>query len=92
MQEAGVDALELNPYAVQTDPARTGAEIERRLYENVEAVLAQVKIPVSVKLSPYYTSLVNVAAELDKRGVKALVCFNRFLQPDININTFTLRN
>jgi dihydroorotate dehydrogenase (fumarate) len=80
----GVDGLELNVYALATDPLKTGAEIERSLYEIVESVLAEVQIPVAVKLSPYYTSIANVAAELDKRGVQALVLFNRFLQPDID--------
>jgi dihydroorotate dehydrogenase (fumarate) len=80
----GVDGLELNVYALATDPLKTGAEIERSLYEIVENVLAEVDIPVAVKLSPYYTSIANVAAELDKRGVQALVLFNRFLQPDID--------
>jgi|Deesub1362A_J573_1020465.scaffolds.fasta_scaffold02634_2 dihydroorotate dehydrogenase (fumarate) len=90
LEGTGVDGLELNVYAVATDPRRTGAEIERELYEIVEAVKAQVSIPVAVKLSPFYTSAVNVASELDKRGVEGLVLFNRFLQPDIDPETESL--
>lgn len=92
LQETGVDGLELNVYAVQTDPERSGAEVEAELYETVEKVLSEVSIPVAVKLSPFYNSLVHVAAELDRRGVKGLVLFNRFLQPDIDEESQTLRN
>lgn len=87
LQEAGVDGLELNVYAVITNSALSGGDAEARLYEIVEAVKAEVEIPVSVKLSPFYTSTANVAAELAKREVDALVMFNRFLQPDIDPET-----
>lgn len=92
LEQTGVDGLELNVYAVATDLARPGTEIEKELYEIVESVKAEVKIPVAVKLSPFYTSAVNVAAELDRRGVDALVLFNRFLQPTIDIQTESLHN
>jgi dihydroorotate dehydrogenase (fumarate) len=92
LEGTGVDGLELNVYAVATDLTRTGAEIEKELYEIVEGVKAEVDIPVAVKLSPFYTSAVNVAAELDKRGVEALVLFNRFLQPAIDVDTESLRS
>lgn len=84
LESTGVDGLELNVYALATDPSVKGAEIESDLYTTVEAVLSEVSIPVSVKLSPFYTSAANVAAGLAKRGVKGLVLFNRFLQPDID--------
>jgi len=84
LESTGVDGLELNVYAVAADPKVAGAQIESTLYEIVESVVGEVEIPVSVKLSPFYTSVANVAAELDKRGVKGLVLFNRFLQPDID--------
>jgi dihydroorotate dehydrogenase (fumarate) len=87
LESTGVDGLELNVYAVAANPAQTSAEIEATLYEIVESVVGEVKIPVSVKLSPFYTSVANVAAELDKRGVRGLVLFNRFLQPDIDPQT-----
>jgi len=80
----GVDGIELNVYAVAADPRKTGAEIEQELYQVVEAVRAEIRLPLAVKLSPFYTAAVNVAAELDRRGVNALVLFNRFLQPDID--------
>jgi dihydroorotate dehydrogenase (fumarate) len=92
LEETGIDGLELNVYAVATDPRRTSAEIEKDLYEIVESVLSEVKIPVSVKLSSFYTSPVNVVHELAKRGVHGVVLFNRFLQPDIDPSEETLIN
>jgi len=87
LEGTGVDALELNVYAVATDPRVAGAVIEAQMYEIVQAVREEVGIPVSVKLSPYYTSVANVATKLDLLGVSALVLFNRFLQPDIDPET-----
>lgn len=92
LEATGVDGLELNVYIMGTDPAKTGSEIEKKLYEIVEQVKAEVSIPVAVKMSPYYTSVVNVAAELDKRGVDGLVMFNRFVRPSIDIDTETLHS
>jgi len=91
LESTGVDGLELNVYAVATNPKQTGADIEKTLYETVEAVKAEVKIPVAVKLSPFYTSVSNVVAELDKRGADAVVLFNRFLQPDIDLDSESLK-
>ncbi|OGO12980.1 MAG: hypothetical protein A2Y93_09935, partial [Chloroflexi bacterium RBG_13_68_17] len=88
----GVDGIELNVYAVPADMGKTGAEIEQAMFDVVAAVRAEVQIPVAVKLSPFYTSTVNVAAELDRRGVDALVLFNRFLQPDIDPDSESLNN
>ncbi len=84
LEDTGVNGLELNVYAVPTDPKRTAPEIEQELYEIIDSVVSEVEIPVSVKLSPFYTSLPNVASELAKHKVAALVLFNRFLQPDID--------
>ncbi|MBZ0308482.1 MAG: dihydroorotate dehydrogenase-like protein [Anaerolineae bacterium] len=92
LESAGVNALELNAYAIETHPQRTAAEIEQVLYELVERVAQRVKIPVAVKLSPFYTGLVNVITELDQRGTAGFVLFNRFLQPDIQLETMTLYN
>lgn len=92
LESTGVDGLEINIYAVASDPDRNGADIEGASYQIVEAIKGEVKIPVAVKLSPFYTSTANVATELDTRGVEALVLFNRFLQPDIDIETETLKN
>ena len=92
LEATGVDALELNVYAVAADPRRKGAEIELELCEVLEAVRSEVRIPVAVKLSPFYTSMANVAAELDRRGAAALVLFNRFLQPDIDPQSEALQS
>jgi dihydroorotate dehydrogenase (fumarate) len=92
LESTGVDGLELNVYAVAADLSRSGADVERELYDVVAAVQAEVKLPVAVKLSPFYSSMANVAAELDRRKVAALVLFNRFLQPDIDPETEELKN
>ena len=92
LEATGIDALELNVYAVATNPDKTSTEIEKDLYDIVKAVKAEVTIPVAVKLSPFYTSPVNVARELSELGVNALVLFNRFLQPDIDPQTESLRS
>jgi dihydroorotate dehydrogenase (fumarate) len=84
LQDTGVAGLELNVYSVVTNTALDAADVESRLFETVETVKAEVDIPVSVKLSPFYSSMANVAAKLAKRGADALVMFNRFLQPDID--------
>lgn len=90
LESTGVNGLELNMYSVAADVSRSGSEIEAELYNILEAVKAQVKIPVAVKLSPYFTSTANVATQLAGRGAAALVLFNRFLQPDINVQTESL--
>ncbi|MCK5645246.1 MAG: dihydroorotate dehydrogenase-like protein [Anaerolineales bacterium] len=92
LEATGIDALELNVYAVATNPDKTSIEIEKDLYEVVKAVKAEVTIPVAVKLSPFYTSPLNVARELSALGVNALVLFNRFLQPDIDPQTESLKS
>lgn len=84
LEDTGIDALELNVYAVATNPDKTSADIENDLYEIVKTVKDAVSIPVSVKLSPFYTSPLNVARRLSQDGVDGLVLFNRFLQPDID--------
>ena len=92
LQDTGVDGLELNLYAVQTDAERTSQDIEKDLFDTVRKVLHEVTIPVAVKLSPFYTNLIHVATELDQVGARALVLFNRFLQPEIDEESQTLRN
>lgn len=92
LESTGVDGLELNVYAVATDLTKPGSEIEKELYEIVETVKSEIKIPIAIKLSPFYTSAVNVAAELDKRGADGLVLFNRFLQPTIEVDTESLHS
>jgi dihydroorotate dehydrogenase (fumarate) len=90
LEETGVNGLEVNVYTVAADARRAGTLIEKELYQVVEAVKQQVKVPLAVKLSPFYTSVANVAVELDKRGAASLVLFNRFLQPDIDPATESL--
>jgi len=90
LEGTGVNGLELNMYVVAADARRSGTAIELELLEVVEAVKQQVKIPLAVKLSPFYTSVAYIASELDKRGATSLVLFNRFLQPDIDPATESL--
>ena len=85
LEEAGADALELNIYMLATDPTVTAQTLEDRHLEIVDAVKASVDLPVAVKLSPYFSSLAHFANRLDDHGVDGLVLFNRFYQPDIDI-------
>jgi dihydroorotate dehydrogenase (fumarate) len=85
IEQAGADALELNVYYLATDTAETGAAVEQRAVDIVKAVKGNVKIPVAVKLSPYYSCFANLAKRLDDAGADGLVLFNRFYQPDIDV-------
>ncbi len=85
IERAGADALEVNIYAVEADPQRSGAEVEQRYLDAVASVREAVRIPVAVKLSPYFSSLAHFAARLDALGVNGLVLFNRFLQPELSL-------
>jgi len=85
IEAAGADALEVNLYAVEADPLVTAAEVEQRYLDIVAGVRASVRVPVAVKISPFFTSLANFAARLDGQGVNGIVLFNRFLQPDISL-------
>jgi dihydroorotate dehydrogenase (fumarate) len=86
----GIKALELNIYAVATDPTRSGADIEAELLELVAEVVRAVGLPVAVKISPYYSSVVHLCDQIIKRGASGVVLFNRFLQPDIDPQRETL--
>jgi len=85
MEEAGADALELNIYYLPTDPALSSCNVEKRYAELVSHVKASVGIPVAVKLSPYFSSLVHLARKLEIAGADGLVLFNRFYQPDFDL-------
>ena len=87
IEEAGADALELNLYYLATDPTLTASELEESYVTLVGDVCKSIKIPVGVKLSPFLTAIPNVAMRLAKAGAKGLVLFNRFYQPDINLET-----
>ena len=85
IQEAGADAVELNIYYVPADMDLTTEQIEGTYIDILQAVKAEVTIPVALKLSPYFTNMANMAKRLDEAGADALVLFNRFYQPDINL-------
>lgn len=85
IEEAGADALELNIYNIPTDPNITGADLEQGYVDLVRNMRAEVKIPLSVKLSPYFSSLPNLAWRLMEAGAQGLVLFNRFYQPDFDL-------
>jgi len=85
IQQAGADAIELNIYHIPTDLTASGQEVEQTCIDIVMAVKSAVTIPVAVKLSPFYSSMANMAMRLDAAGADALVLFNRFYQPDINL-------
>ncbi len=85
IEQAGADALELNIYYLPTDPDITGAELEDDYVQLVRDVRAKVKLPIAVKLSPYFTALPNLAKRIVAAGADALVLFNRFYQPDFDL-------
>jgi dihydroorotate dehydrogenase (fumarate) len=84
LEAAGADALELNVYVLPTDPDEPASDVERRVVDIVSAVRARVKIPLAVKLSPFYTSLSHFAKRLEAVGVDGLVLFNRFYEPEFD--------
>lgn len=87
IQEAGADALELNIYYIPTDPDLTGAAVEQSYIDILKAVKSEISIPVAVKLSPFFSNFANMAKRLDQAGANGLVLFNRFYQPDINLES-----
>lgn len=85
MEEAGADAIELNTYYLATDPKVTGAEVEQMYCDVVTKLKASLRVPIAVKLSPMFSSMANMARRLDQVGANALVLFNRFYQPDFDL-------
>ena len=85
VQQAGCDAVELNLYSLVTDPIRTSAHVENDYYELVQELKHSLRVPLAVKLSHFFTAPANLARRLDLAGVNALVLFNRFYQPDFDI-------
>jgi dihydroorotate dehydrogenase (fumarate) len=85
IRDAGADGLELNLYDLATDLNETGEHVEERNLLVVRTVRRAVRFPIAVKLSPFYSSIANFAAKLDQLGVDAIVLFNRFYQPDIDV-------
>jgi dihydroorotate dehydrogenase (fumarate) len=90
IEQAGADALEVNIYSVPTDPDVSGEDIEQSYLTILTSLKGQLKIPVAVKLSPYFTNLAQFARRLDRAGANALVLFNRFYQPDIELETLEI--
>jgi dihydroorotate dehydrogenase (fumarate) len=86
IEQAGADGLELNVYYIPTDIDMSGAEVERMYVDIVSEVTGSVSIPVAVKLSPYFSATANMAQQLVQAGADALVLFNRFYQPDFDLD------
>jgi len=91
MEQAGASAIELNTFALATDRSQTSAELELQLLELVGSVCNAVKVPVAVKLSASFTSLPNLCSRFVDAGARAVVLFNRFYQPDFDIETLEVR-
>jgi dihydroorotate dehydrogenase (fumarate) len=86
MEEAGADAIELNIYSIATDPAMSGSEVEQEYIDLVRHLKHSIRIPVAVKLSQFFSAPANMGVRLDEARVDAIVLFNRFYQPDFDID------
>ena len=91
IQQAGADALELNVYYIPADTALNAKDVEQTYLDILKAVKSVVTIPVAVKLSPFFSNMANMAKRLDAGGANALVLFNRFYQPDIDLESLDVR-
>ena len=91
IEQAGADALECNIYSIPTDVDATSSEIEQTYFDILAAVKSAVSIPVAVKLSPFFSNMANMAKRLDCAGANGLVLFNRFYQPDIDIEELEIK-
>ena len=87
IEQAGADALELNVYYISTDPGLGSSELEENYIDLVKSVRSQIQIPLAIKLTPNFTALPNIASRLAGAGANGLVLFNRFIQPDLDIET-----
>jgi dihydroorotate dehydrogenase (fumarate) len=90
LQQGGADAIELNVYAVETDPYTSGAAIEDRTLRIVHRVKSTVSVPVAVKVSPYYSAFAHMADRLVDARADGIVLFNRFLQPDVDLESLAV--
>lgn len=88
MESAGVDAIELNIYYIPTDSNMSGAEVEQQYIDILKAVKGAVKIPLALKLSPFFSNFSYMAKKFDEAGADSLVLFNRFYQPDIDLDKY----
>ena len=91
MEEAGADAVELNVYSIPTDLDKDGAEVEQNYLDILKAVKSAVSVPVAMKLSPYFSNMANMGKKLANAGADALVLFNRFYQPDIDLDALEVK-
>jgi len=91
IEQAGADALECNIYSIPTDPDLTSNAVEQQYLDILKAVKSVVTIPVAVKLSPFFSNMANMAKRLDQAGASGLVLFNRFYQPDINLDELEIQ-
>ena len=90
IEQAGADALEINTYYLATDPLENSEDVEQRSVDVLDAVRQSVRIPVAVKISPFFSALAHLANRLDDLGASGLVLFNRFYQPDIDVETLDI--
>jgi dihydroorotate dehydrogenase (fumarate) len=91
MEQAGADAIELNVYHIPTDMDQTAEAVERKYIDILSAVKSVVTIPVALKLGPFFSNMARMARRLDEAGANALVLFNRFYQPDIDLEALEIR-
>jgi dihydroorotate dehydrogenase (fumarate) len=91
VENAGADGLELNVFSIPTDPEKDSASIEKIYYDVLETVKAKVKIPIAMKIGRNFTSLPFLVTQLDRKGVNAVVLFNRFTEPDIDIHSLKMK-
>jgi dihydroorotate dehydrogenase (fumarate) len=91
IEQAGADAVECNIYSIPSDPELTSADVEQQYFDILNAVKSVVTIPVAVKLSPFFSNMANMAKRLDGAGANALVLFNRFYQPDIDLDELEIQ-
>jgi dihydroorotate dehydrogenase (fumarate) len=88
MEKAGADAIELNVYYIPTDMSLSGANVEQTYIDILRSVKSAINVPVAIKLSPFFSNMANMAQRLDDAGANALVLFNRFYQPDLDLEEF----
>ena len=91
IEQAGADALECNIYSIPTDPDLTSTAVEQQYLDILKAVKSAITIPVAVKISPFFSNMANMAKRLDEAGANGLVLFNRFYQPDINLDELEIQ-
>jgi len=90
IEQAGANGIELNIFAMETDFSLSGGQVEQRYLDSLRLVKQAVSIPVALKLSPFFSAFGHMARQLDEAGVDALVIFNRFYRPDLNIDTLEI--